>query len=64
MKIMFGIIMMIGGLCGAVIGFMGTVVVSSSLALIDGLELSIALAAFSVVVFISGASSLFSSNST
>ena len=62
MKIVMGIILMIGGLCGAVIGFMGTVSVTSSLAIIDGLELAIPLVVFSIVVFISGASSLFTSN--
>ena len=47
---------------GAAIGFLGTVVVSSQLEILDGLELSMALAGFSIVVFLSGASLLFTSN--
>ena len=62
MRIVAGIILMIGGLCGAVIGFMGTVVVSSQLAILDGLELSAVLAGFSIVVFLSGVSLVFTSN--
>jgi hypothetical protein len=54
--------LMIGGLCGAVIGFLGTVVVSSQLEILDGLELSMTLAGFSIIVFISGVSWLFASN--
>ena len=59
MRIVSGIILMIGGICGAVIGFLGTVIVTSQIEIIDGLELSIALAAFSIVVFLSGVSNLF-----
>lgn len=59
MRIVAGIVMMIGGLCGAVIGFLGTVVVSSQIEVIDGLELSLALAGFSIVVFLSGVANLF-----
>ena len=62
MRLLFGMILMIGGLCGAVMGFMGNVVVNSSLTAIDGLELSIGLALFSIVVFISGVANLFPSN--
>lgn len=63
MKIVAGIILMIGGLCGATIGFMGTVQVTSSLKVIDGLELSLALAIFSIFVFLSGVANLLSSTS-
>ena len=62
MRIVAGIILMTGGLCGAVIGFLGTVVVSSQLEILDGLELSMALAGFSIVVFLSGISLMFISN--
>lgn len=62
MRIIVGIIMMIGGLCGAVIGFLGTVVVSSQIEIIDGMELSLSLAIFSIVVFLSGVANLFMSN--
>jgi hypothetical protein len=62
MRIVAGIILMIGGLCGAVIGFLGTVVVNSQLEILDGLEFSTVLAGFSIVVFLSGVSLLFTSN--
>ena len=62
MRIVAGIILMIGGLFGAVIGFMGTVVVSSQLEILDGLELSLAMASFSIFAFLSGVSFLFTSN--
>jgi hypothetical protein len=62
MRILAGIILMIGGLCGAVIGFLGTVMVTSQIEIIDGLELSTALAAFSIVVFLSGVANLFISS--
>ena len=61
MKIVSGILLMFGGLCGAAIGFMGTVQVSSTLKVIDGLEFSFALAGFSIFVFLNGVASLFSS---
>ena len=62
MRIVSGIIMMIGGICGAVIGFLGTVVVTSQIEVIDELELSTALAGFSIVVFLSGVANLFISS--
>ena len=62
MRIVAGIVLMTGGLCGAAIGFLGTVVVSSQLEILDGLEFSMALAGFSIVVFLSGVSLLFTSN--
>lgn len=62
MRILLGILLMIGGLCGAIMSFFGTIVVSSSLAIIDGLELSIGLALFSLVVFLSGLCHLLPSN--
>ena len=62
MRIVTGIILMVGGLFGAVIGFLGTVMVSSQIEIIDGLELSTALIGFSIVVFLSGIANLFISN--
>ena len=63
MKLLFGMFLMIGGLCGAILGFLGTVVVSSpSLAMIDGMELSMVLGLFSIVIFLYGLSNLFSSD--
>jgi hypothetical protein len=62
MKLVFGMLLMIGGLCGAIMGFLGSIVVSSSLVMIDGVELSLFVALFSIVVFLSGLSTLFSSS--
>ena len=62
MRIVSGIILMIGGLCGAAVGFMGTVQVSSTLDIIDGMELSLALAVFCLFVFLSGVANLFYSS--
>jgi hypothetical protein len=62
MRLLFAMVLMIGGLVGAVMSFTGTITVSSTLAVIDGTELSMALALFSLIVFISGVSNLFSSN--
>jgi hypothetical protein len=63
MKIVSGIIMMIGGLGGAAIGFMGNVQVTSTLDIIDGLDLSWVLVGFSIFVFLSGIANLMSSSS-
>jgi len=62
MRLLFAMVLMIGGLVGAVMSFTGTITVSSTLAVIDGSELSMAIALFSLVVFISGISNLLSSN--
>ena len=62
MKIVTGIILMIGGIGGAIVGLMGTVQVTSTLDIIDGMDLSIALTAFSVFVFLNGLGNLISSS--
>lgn len=62
MRLLLAMILMIGGLVGAVMSFTGTITVSSTMAVIDGTELSMVIALFSLVVFISGISNLFSSN--
>lgn len=53
---------MIGGLGGAIIGLMGSVQVTSSLDIIDGLDLSWVLTGFSIFVFLSGIANLISSS--
>ena len=53
---------MIGGIGGAIVGLMGTVQVTSTLDIIDGMDLSIALTAFSVFVFLNGLGNLISSS--
>ena len=59
MRVIIGIVMMIGGICGAVIGLLGSIVVSSSFEFIDGLELTVAIAVLSFVVFLGGIASMF-----
>jgi hypothetical protein len=59
---MFGILLMVGGLCGAAMSAVCSIVVSSSLLLFDGLELSLSLAVFSIVAFLSGLYQLFLTN--
>lgn len=51
-----------GGLGGAIIGLTGSVRVTSTLDIIDGLDLSIALAGYSIFVFLSGIANLLSSS--
>ena len=60
MKFVFGIVLMIGGLCGALMSFLSDIVVNSSMPLFDGLELSIGLGLFSIVMFIGGLYNLLS----
>lgn len=62
MRLMFGILLMIGGLCGAVMSAMCSIVVNSSLLLFDGMELSLSLAVFSILAFLSGLYQLFLTN--
>lgn len=62
MKLLFGVLCIIGGLTGIAIGFLSSIVVTSSLEIINGLELSIWIGLFSIVVFISGVINLFSTN--
>lgn len=54
MRLLLGILLTIGGLCGAVMSFISDIVVNSSLAIIDGLELSIGIGVFFIVAFLSG----------
>ena len=62
MKLLFGVICIIGGLTGVAIGFLSNIVVTSSLEIINGLELSMWIGLFSIFVFISGVINLFSTN--
>ena len=62
MKLLSGMILMIGGLFGTVMSFLSSIVVSSSLPIFDGLELSLGLALFSIFAFINGIYTIFLSN--
>ncbi len=60
MKLLFSIIVLLGGLCGIAIGFLGRILVSSDILGINDLEISLWLGVFSIAVFLSGLSNLFS----
>ena len=62
MRFLFGILLMIGGLCGTAMSIMSNIVVDSSLFLFDGLEPSFGLAVFSIVAFFSGLFNMVSTN--
>jgi len=62
MKFLFSLVLIIGGICGAAIGFLSNIVVSSPLTIVDGMELSLALGLFSVVIMINGICNLFSTD--
>ena len=60
MKFLFSLVLIIGGLCGIAVSFLSNIVANSSLAIFDGLELSIWFGLFSIVVFINGIHNLLS----
>ncbi len=62
MKLLFSLIVLIGALYGMIIGFLGKILVSSAILGINDLEVSLWLGVFSIVVFLSGLTNLFSSS--
>ena len=62
MRFVFSLILIVCGLCGIAVGFLSSISVSSSYNLLDGLELSMVLAVFSIVVLLNGVYNLFSKN--
>ena len=62
MKLLFGLIFLIGGLCGMTFSFLGKIFVSSRIFGINDLEVSVWLGLFCIVVFLSGLYNLFSSS--
>jgi hypothetical protein len=50
------------GFCGAAVAFLGEITVDSSLEIINGLQLSIVLGVFSVIVIINALVDIFSTN--
>lgn len=54
MKLVFGVFLIMGGLCGAAMSFLSKIVVDSSLPIFNGLDVSMALGLFFIVVFLSG----------
>jgi len=62
MRLLFGLIFLIGGLCGMAISLLGEIVVSFTMFGISDLELSIWLGLFSFVAFLSGLYNMVSTN--
>ena len=54
MKFLFNIVLIFGGIGGAVIGFLSRVVVESQYTVINGLNLSVLLGIFGVIACIQG----------
>ena len=54
MRHIFNSVLILGGLAGAVIGFLSEVIVNSSFSIINGLDLSLVLGFFCVIAFIQG----------
>lgn len=62
MKFMFNMVLVFGGVIGAVIAFMSRIVVESHYELINGLNVSILFGVFGIVAFIQGFRNLFASD--
>jgi hypothetical protein len=60
MKLILSLLLVIGSLVGMAISFMSEIVVDSSFSLFNGMELSMKLGIFFIVVFLGGLSLLFS----
>jgi|WetSurMetagenome_2_1015567.scaffolds.fasta_scaffold909700_1 hypothetical protein len=60
MKLILSLLIIIGSLVGMAISFMSEIVVDSSFSLFNGMELSMKLGIFFIVVFLGGLSLLFS----
>ncbi len=59
MKFLLSFIMVIGSLVGIAVCFLSDIVVDSSLALFNGMDLSLCLGVFLVAVFLGGLSLMF-----
>jgi hypothetical protein len=62
MKFLFSLLMIMAGLFGATIFFSSTVVINSSMSFVNGMELSVWLGVFSILMFLSGVFNLLSGN--
>jgi hypothetical protein len=62
MRFLFSLLLIMVGLFGATIFFSSTITITSSMSFVDGMELSMWLGAFSILMFINGVFNLFSGN--
>ena len=63
MKFLLSFVLVIGSLVGIAVCFLSHITVDSSLALFNGMELSLKLGIFFVAVFLGGLSLMFSNDS-
>ena len=62
MRFLFSISLLIGGIGGLAISLLGKTVFSSSMLIINGLELSLSIGIFSIIALLSGLYTLFSTS--
>ncbi len=62
MRFMLSLLLIMGGVCGITVSFLSDISVSSNVNFLDGLELSIVLGVFSVIVFFNGLYNLLSND--
>jgi len=62
MRVLFSLLLIIIGLCGAPIAFLSKITINSSIALIDGAELSIWLGFLAIIILANGVYTLLSEN--
>jgi hypothetical protein len=64
MKVIFSLLLIMGGICGMVVSFMSDItIVSSSVTSLDGLNLSTIGVGLSILILINGVLDLFSTSS-
>jgi hypothetical protein len=64
MRVIFSLLLILGGICGMVVSFMSDItIVSSSVTSLDGLNLSTIGAGISILILINGVYDLFSTSS-
>jgi hypothetical protein len=64
MRVIFSLLLIVGGICGMVVSFLSDItIVSSSVASLNGLDLSYIAAGLSIVIIINGIYDLFSASS-
>jgi|GEM_PF-2138017 len=54
MKLLFGVVLFLGSVCGVLVSFMSQITVNSSLSVINGMEMSLILGVFFIMTGLSG----------
>jgi hypothetical protein len=62
MKVLFSLVLISCGLCGCAMSFLSEIIVTSPFTIIDGMELSIWLGIFFLIVFLYGIYNLISTD--